>query len=73
MNGDTKTVSDCPFSRYYIDMEQNPPILNQLCALIALMAAIAIPSLVVISRAFKRSQQWQAEVGHDRAARRDYE
>ena len=35
------------------------------CAWIALAAIIVIPSLVKVSRASKRSQQWQKENGHD--------
>lgn len=54
-------------------MEQQPPTLVELCASIALLAVIVIPSLVKVSRVFKRSQQWQAENGHDRAERREFE
>jgi len=54
-------------------MEQDPPTLLLLCAAIALMAVIAIPSLMKAARRFKSSQQWQAENGHDRAERREYE
>jgi len=54
-------------------MEKEPPILVELCALIALLAAIAIPSVMKVARRFKRAQQWQEEDGHDRAARREFE
>jgi hypothetical protein len=50
-------------------MEQDPPTLVLLCAFLALAAVIAIPSIINISTAFKRSRQWQAENGHDRAER----
>jgi hypothetical protein len=54
-----------------LHMETPIPVL--ICAWIALVAIIAIPGLVKFSRAFKRSQQWKTENGHDRAERREYD
>jgi hypothetical protein len=53
-------------------MEHQPPILVLLCASIALMAVIAIPSVMKVARLFKNSQQWEAENGYDRAERREF-
>jgi hypothetical protein len=52
---------------------ETPTTLMLFCAWVALAAIIVIPSLVKVSRAFKRSQLWQKENGHDRAERRKYD
>jgi hypothetical protein len=53
-------------------MEQEPSILVELCASIALLAVIAIPSLMKVSRLFKDSQHWEEKNGYDRAERREF-
>jgi len=52
-------------------MDMESPAVMLISGLIALLAAVAIPSLVKFSTAFKRSQQWRQENAQDRAGCRE--
>jgi hypothetical protein len=54
-------------------LDMDAPTSMLICALIALLAAIVVPSLVKFATAFKRSQQWHKENAQDRAKRREYD
>jgi hypothetical protein len=42
-------------------------------AAVALLAVVAIPSVIMVARLFKSSQQCETENGHDRAERREFD